>query len=255
MSMSSPDSPLPYVQVIHRLNMPYTGDELHHSGWNACSSCHTDSSRSRSRLILPAINSSRVYGTLTCHAQFSTCSQSRSGCTIMVVQFCNATEYCTTAQSHITAIVAFTWPSSLCLALGGCQINSRSQKLSMITVTVICAAVDTASDPRAPTLAGVVEAKDVARTGLSWLHSAHCLGSGEIMISTMVCPYCILSLVGQGGCRALAWLCIYTAQHGHGWVVRQIQQYARPCRSADQLGHHDAPGSVRADLTGLVVPC
>lgn len=72
MSMSSSDSPLPYVQVIHRLNMPYNGDELHHSGWNACSSCHTDSSRSRSRLILPAINSSRVYGTLTCFPQLST---------------------------------------------------------------------------------------------------------------------------------------------------------------------------------------
>ena len=46
--------------------------------------------------------------------------------------------------------------------------------------------MDTASDPRAPSLAGIVEAKDVAQTGLSWLHSAHCLGSGEIMISTMV---------------------------------------------------------------------
>ena len=50
-----------------------------------------------------------------------------------------------------------------------------------------CAAVDTASDPRAPSLAAIVEAKDVAQSGLSWLHSAHCLGSGEIMISTMVC--------------------------------------------------------------------
>ena len=42
--------------------MPYNGDELHHSGWNACSSCHSDSAKSRSRLILPTINSSRVYG-------------------------------------------------------------------------------------------------------------------------------------------------------------------------------------------------
>ena len=24
-------------QVIHRLPMPYVGDELHHSGWNSCS--------------------------------------------------------------------------------------------------------------------------------------------------------------------------------------------------------------------------
>ena len=41
------DSPS-YGQVIHRLPMPNIGDELHHSGWNACSSCHCDSSKERS---------------------------------------------------------------------------------------------------------------------------------------------------------------------------------------------------------------
>ena len=87
------------VQVIHRLPMPYKvrnscrlasssaivdhsrwgdqecvvrialtnacnhqGDELHHSGWNACSSCHSDSTRSRSLLVLPALGTGRVYG-------------------------------------------------------------------------------------------------------------------------------------------------------------------------------------------------
>lgn len=34
-----PNSPT-YSQIIHRLPMPYLGDELHHFGWNACSSCH-----------------------------------------------------------------------------------------------------------------------------------------------------------------------------------------------------------------------
>ncbi len=34
-----PDSPT-YSMVIHRLPMPNVGDELHHYGWNACSSCH-----------------------------------------------------------------------------------------------------------------------------------------------------------------------------------------------------------------------
>ena len=29
-----------YSQVIHRLQMPNVGDELHHFGWNACASCH-----------------------------------------------------------------------------------------------------------------------------------------------------------------------------------------------------------------------
>lgn len=50
-----------YSKVIHRLKMPFVGDELHHSGWNACSSCHNDPSKSRSKLILPAVNSSRIY--------------------------------------------------------------------------------------------------------------------------------------------------------------------------------------------------
>ena len=36
-----PESPT-YSQVIHRLEMPGIGDELHHMGWNACSSCHGD---------------------------------------------------------------------------------------------------------------------------------------------------------------------------------------------------------------------
>ncbi|CAD5113915.1 DgyrCDS3074 [Dimorphilus gyrociliatus] len=50
-----------YSKVIHRLKMSNLGDELHHSGWNACSSCYNDSSKSRSKLILPALGSSRVY--------------------------------------------------------------------------------------------------------------------------------------------------------------------------------------------------
>lgn len=41
--------------------MPNLKDELHHSGWNACSSCHGDSSKARSKLVLPCLISSRVY--------------------------------------------------------------------------------------------------------------------------------------------------------------------------------------------------
>ena len=50
-----------YFQVIHRLPVTHVGDELHHSGWNACSSCYDDASRSRNRLILPSLGSSRIY--------------------------------------------------------------------------------------------------------------------------------------------------------------------------------------------------
>jgi len=57
---TDPNSPH-YSQVIARLPLPYLGDEIHHSGWNACSSCYDDPSRSRSRLILPCPGSDRIY--------------------------------------------------------------------------------------------------------------------------------------------------------------------------------------------------
>jgi len=56
----NPESP-DYCKVIHRLNLPYLADEVHHTGWNACSSCHDDESKVRNRLIMPCINSSRIY--------------------------------------------------------------------------------------------------------------------------------------------------------------------------------------------------
>ncbi|XP_072020984.1 methanethiol oxidase-like [Amphiura filiformis] len=50
-----------YSQVIHRLPMRYIDDEVHHSGWNTCSSCYGDASKCRDRLILPCLYSSRIY--------------------------------------------------------------------------------------------------------------------------------------------------------------------------------------------------
>lgn len=55
-----PDSPT-YSEVIHRLPMPNIGDELHHFGWNACSSCHDDESKSRRFLVVPGQRSSRIH--------------------------------------------------------------------------------------------------------------------------------------------------------------------------------------------------
>lgn len=54
-----------YSQVVGRLDMPATGDEFHHFGWNACSSAlcpyaphpHTE----RRYLLLPGLRSSRIY--------------------------------------------------------------------------------------------------------------------------------------------------------------------------------------------------
>ncbi len=48
-----------YSQVVERLPMPNVGDELHHFGWNRCSSaCHGPD---RSHLIVPGFRSSRIH--------------------------------------------------------------------------------------------------------------------------------------------------------------------------------------------------
>src|SRR3712207_7956250 len=54
-----------YAQVVGRVDMPNTGDELHHFGWNACSSAlcpyaphpHIE----RRYLIVPGLRSSRLH--------------------------------------------------------------------------------------------------------------------------------------------------------------------------------------------------
>ena len=41
--------------------MPGIGDELHHMGWNACSSCHDDSGMSRKYLLVPGVRSNNIH--------------------------------------------------------------------------------------------------------------------------------------------------------------------------------------------------
>ena len=50
---------LNYGKVISRFAMPNAGDELHHYGWNACSSCHGE--RHRRYLIVPGLASNNIY--------------------------------------------------------------------------------------------------------------------------------------------------------------------------------------------------
>lgn len=50
-----------YIQVIHRLELPNMNDEVHHTGWNACSSCFGDPTKKRNLFILPGLISSRLY--------------------------------------------------------------------------------------------------------------------------------------------------------------------------------------------------
>ncbi|XP_077320005.1 LOW QUALITY PROTEIN: methanethiol oxidase-like [Lithobates pipiens] len=105
-----PKSPR-YSQVIHRLPMPNLNDELHHSGWNTCSSCFGDVTKVRDKLILPCLISSRVY------------------------------------------------------------------------------VVDVGTDRHAPRIHKVVEPEEVhEKCGSGNLHTSHCLGCGEIMISSLGDP-------------------------------------------------------------------
>uniref|UniRef100_A0A452GKE4 Methanethiol oxidase n=1 Tax=Gopherus agassizii TaxID=38772 RepID=A0A452GKE4_9SAUR len=107
-----------YCQVIHRLPMPNLRDELHHSGWNTCSSSFGDVTKKRNRLLLPSLISSRIY------------------------------------------------------------------------------VVDVGTDMRAPRIHKMIEPVDVFwKCGLANPHTTHCLGNGEIMISSMGDP----SGNGKGG--------------------------------------------------------
>jgi methanethiol oxidase len=54
-----------YTQIVGQLPMPNTGDELHHFGWNACSSCLCPNAPhphvERRYLIVPGLRSSRIH--------------------------------------------------------------------------------------------------------------------------------------------------------------------------------------------------
>lgn len=50
-----------YCQVISRCFTKNYGDELHHTGWNACSSCHSNPNCSRNRMVVLALKSDRIY--------------------------------------------------------------------------------------------------------------------------------------------------------------------------------------------------
>ncbi|MFW6265736.1 MAG: selenium-binding protein SBP56-related protein [Halanaeroarchaeum sp.] len=55
-----PDSST-YCEVVDRIEMPTEGDELHHFGWNACSSsCHVEGAQRR-YLVVPGNRSSRIH--------------------------------------------------------------------------------------------------------------------------------------------------------------------------------------------------
>lgn len=54
-----------FSQIVHTLTLPYVGDELHHFGWNACSSALCPAAPhphlERRYLIVPGMRTSRIY--------------------------------------------------------------------------------------------------------------------------------------------------------------------------------------------------
>ncbi|XP_076271641.1 methanethiol oxidase-like [Rhynchophorus ferrugineus] len=57
----NPNSPT-YCKIIHRLRTGAPNNELHHSGWNICSSCHGSSQCcKRDKLVLPSLVSNRIF--------------------------------------------------------------------------------------------------------------------------------------------------------------------------------------------------
>jgi len=54
-----------YSQIISTTSMPNAGDELHHFGWNACSSCLCPNAphphMERRYLVVPGLRSSRIH--------------------------------------------------------------------------------------------------------------------------------------------------------------------------------------------------
>ncbi|KAG5155058.1 hypothetical protein JHK82_013027 [Glycine max] len=65
-----PSSPT-YSKVIHRLPVPYLGDELDHFGWNSCSSCYGDPTAVRRYLILPSLHKTMISSSWGAPAAFT----------------------------------------------------------------------------------------------------------------------------------------------------------------------------------------
>ena len=50
-----------YGEILHRTELGVAGEELHHMGWNACSSCNDNDIMERRYLIIPGIRTSNFY--------------------------------------------------------------------------------------------------------------------------------------------------------------------------------------------------
>ncbi|MGH0150657.1 UNVERIFIED_CONTAM: hypothetical protein FKN15_033954 [Acipenser sinensis] len=145
---------LTYCQVIHRLPVPNLRDELHHSGWNACSSCFGDSSRKRDCVTPPAL--------LT---------------VIHRLPVPNLRD-----ELHHSG-----W--NACSSCFGDSSRKRDKLILPALISSRIYVVDVGTAPRTPTIHKIVEPTELFwKCNLANPHTSHCLASGEVMISTMGDP-------------------------------------------------------------------
>jgi hypothetical protein len=130
------------------------GDELHHSGWNACSSCYGDASVSRRFLVLPALKSGRIYAVDVGQPRAPKCGARGGGGGGVVVR--HASGRALAAHQPASVDPAATLPSRT-------------------------------PPPKKTRIHAVVEPEAVAEaaSGLAYPHTTHCLADGSVMISYM----------------------------------------------------------------------
>ncbi|XP_012585450.1 PREDICTED: selenium-binding protein 1 [Condylura cristata] len=160
-----PKSPQ-YCQVIHRLPMPHLKDELHHSGWNTCSSCFGDGSKGllRCRVQAPRLLSASQGGPGSgppFPGPVPPSDQAAGGAA---------------GEDEALALPGGPRLGGLPTARpgrprwGGPGLGARGWAL-----TRPCSQV--------------IEPQEVhAKCGLGYLHTSHCLASGEVMISALGDP-------------------------------------------------------------------
>lgn len=103
--------------------------------------------------------------------------------------------------------------------LCSCFGDSSKKRNRLILPSLVSSrvyAIDTGTDPRAPTIHQVIEPSEMKEvTGLAYPHTTHCLGSGEIMISTMGDP--------QGNAKGMCYAVIdITAPNSASECVRKL---------------------------------
>ncbi|KAI5717928.1 hypothetical protein M8J77_013670 [Diaphorina citri] len=165
-----------YQQVISRCYMTHIGDELHHFGWNTCSSCYGNASCARNRLVVPSLGSDRIYILDVSDERQPKIHKVRS-------------------LSHYQVDLTGT-PDQVDLTCYGNASCARNRLVVPSLGSDRIYILDV-SDERQPKIHKVIEPSEVHKYDVTALHTSHCLPSGEAMIS------CMGNTKGDGKCDFL----------------------------------------------------